>query len=448
MAVRPNNVRNSRKAVMWDERDDAQLAILLRRKIKDTSIALRESETPYERSRLKAQRERYKSMLHKVEKGAYNGDIIFNELRASAALKQEMSFASGLHSSVAGGKKYTNSYGNMDFDYEAAFRKKRYYGAFLPILMTLLTIILIASLFIGAFSPSLIGSDVSDSIESSVGININAMFVYRLGDHDGEMVDIAVKADDNGYWFWPEGNYKIRPEQGKPYEEKKAGGGTIVHDGEGETVSLYKDLGCTEIYIDAIDIIKAWFKTKMLEKTRIDVIEDLEIFQGQSFYYALFLSGTKADELVIAKNDEGKYDFGVIYNHIGVYGTIIFLLLTIIFSVILLIQNIVRIFTYTSRRIHVTTLLTLIFGLLTFISPVLATCEGTDIASSFMNFFNNIMSAETFLSSTSSSIGATILSLAPIAICILLLILPKLFKNRYKNMPSQIPKGNAKIRMS
>ena len=35
---------------------------------------------------------------------------------------------------------------------------------------------------------------------------------------------------------------------------------------------------------------------KMLEKTRIDVIEDLEIFQGQSFYYALFLSGTRADK--------------------------------------------------------------------------------------------------------------------------------------------------------
>lgn len=446
MAVKPNNVRNSRKAVMWDERDDAQLAILLRRKIKDTSIALRESETPYERSRLKAQRERYKSMLHKVEKGAYNGDVIFNELRASAALRQEMSFASGLHSSVAGGKKYTNSYGNMDFDYEAAFRKKRYYGAFLPIIMTLLTIVLIASMFIGAFSPSIIGADIADKISGTTGININAMFVYRLGNHDGEMVDILVKADDNGNWFWPEGNYtdsELQPVQGEPYTDKN----NKVHDAEGETVSLYNDLKCTEIYIDAIDIIKAWFKTKMLEKTRIDIIEDLEIFQGQSFYYALLLSGTKADELVIAKNEEGNYDFGVIYNHVGVYGTIIFLLLTIIFSVILLIQNIVRIFTYTSRRIHVTTLLTLIFGLLTFICPVLATCEGTDIATAFTNFFQNVLSPNIFLESTTASIGATILSLIPSVVCILLLILPKLFRNRYKNMPSQIPKGNAKIKM-
>ena len=74
MAVRANNVNNARKARMWSEQDDANLVILLRRKIKDTTVAIRESETPYERSRLKAQKARYKDMLRKVETGNYNGD--------------------------------------------------------------------------------------------------------------------------------------------------------------------------------------------------------------------------------------------------------------------------------------------------------------------------------------------------------------------------------------
>lgn len=444
MAVKVSNVENSRKSRMWNEQDDAQLAILLKRKIKDTAVAIRESESPYERSRLKAQRSRYKEMLRKVESGSYNGDIIFNELRASAAMRQEAQFASGLHSSMAGGKAYTNAYGNMDFDYEAAFRKKRYYGASLPILMTLLTIIMIASVIIGAFSPSLINNTVTDTITTSTGgmININAMFVYRLGEYDGEVFDIGVRADDNGKWWWPEANYRSTPpKQGEPYTDESG----VVHDAEGEVIYLYADLKCTEIYLDAIDVFKAWFKTKMLEKTRIDILEDQEIFQGQSYYYTLFLSGTKADELVIKKNDEGNYDFGIIYNHIGVYGTIMFLIVTIVLMVIMLIQNIVRIFTYTSRRLHVTTLLCLIFGALTLISPALASCEGTDLGAAFSNYFMRLTDADGFAAGPGTSVGVSLMAIIPVAICLVLLILPKLFKNRHKSMPAHIPKGNAKI---
>lgn len=444
MAVKVNNVENSRKSRMWSERDDAQLAILLKRKIKDTQVAIRESETPYERSRLKAQRSRYKEMLHKVESGAYNGDIIFNELRASAALRQEAQFASGLHSSMAGGKAYTNAYGNMDFDYEAAFRKKRYYGVFLPILMTLLTLVMIASVIIGAFSPALIDNKTTNEITEGTGdmLNINAMFVYRLGEYEGETFDIGVRADDNGKWWWPEANYSFAtPEQGKPYVD--AGGG--VHDGEGEVVYLYADLNCTEVYIDAIDVIKAWFKTKMLEKTRIDILEDLEIFQGTSYYYTLFLSGTKADELVIRKNENGNYDFGIIYNHLGVYGTIIYLLVTLLLMVIMLIQNIVRIFTYTSRRLHVTTILCMITSALTLISPALATCEGTDLGTAFTNYFMRLTDASGYAASKVTSVGVSLMAIIPVALCLVLLILPLLFKNRHKSMPAHIPKGNAKI---
>lgn len=439
MAVEISNVRNSRKSLQWDERDDAQLAILLKRKIKDTSIAIRESTTPYERTRLKSQRAHYKNMLRKVEAGNYNGDIVFNDLRASAALRQEESFASGLHSTMAGGKAYTNTYGAMDFDYESAFRKKRYYGASLPIIMTLLTLVLIAVFIIGMLIPSVISAETSDSIASSTGINLNALIVYHLDENN----DVGVKADENGKWWWPKGRYEYdEPVQGEPWTDYDG----VVHDEDGEVLYLYADLDCTEIYIDTADIVKAWFKTPMLESTRLDFLEDLSVFQGTSYYYRLFLEGSKRDELIIKKNDEGGYNFGTIYNHIGVYGTIIFLIVLVILSVVLLIQNIVRIFTYTSRRINVITLLTFLTSLFLAILPAFAVCEGTDIATSFSNYFMNLTQPNNFLASEATTLGITLLALFPAAISLVLLILPKLFRNSHKTLPKRIPKGN-KIRV-
>lgn len=442
MSVNVNNVGNARKSRMWNEQDDAALGVLLKRKIRDTAVALRESESPYERARLKTQRERYKSMLHKVESGAYNGDIIFNELRASAALRQESVFSGNVYSSMSGGKEYTDSYGNMNFDYEAAFRKKRYYGAALPIFMTIFTILMIACFVLGVLSPTIINSETTTQIEDFSTVNVNALFVYRLGEYDGGMYDITIKADDNGYWWWPDGDYTgIKPTLGEPYTDANG----TVHDGTDETVDLYEDLGCTEIYIDAADLIKAWFKTKMLSKTRLDFLEDQSLFQGQSYYYAIFLSGTKADDLVIKKGEDGNYDYGTIINHIGVYGTIINLVITVILMIIMLIQNIVRIFTYTSRRLHVTTLLAFIFSALTMISPALAICEGTDLDSAFKSYFSNLTNAAGFVTDTTATAGVTIMFVIPVAICLLLLILPKLFRNKYKSMPTHIPKGNKKI---
>ena len=189
-----------------------------------------------------------------------------------------------------------------------------------------------------------------------------------------------------------------------------------------------------------------WFKTPMLEKTRLDFIEDLAIFQGPSYFYKLFLEGTKQDELVIKKNDEGGYDFGTIYNHIGVYGTILFFLVLVVLMVFLLIQNLVRIFTYTSRRLNVVTLLVFLFSLFLVAAPAFATCEGTDIATAFTNYFQYLTKPNTFLSSNVTTVGITILFLVPTAVSLVLLILPKLFRNSHKSLPKRIPKGN-KVRV-
>lgn len=458
MAVRANNVNNMRKARMWNEQDDANLVILLKRKIKDTTIAIRESETPYERSRLKAQKSRYKGMLRKVESGDYNGDIVFNELRAAAALRQESEFAAGLHSSMAGGKAYTDAYGNVDFDYESAFRKKRYYGVSLPIILTVLSIVLIASVLLGVLSPLVINRTITDKITSSTNgmININAMFVYKLsaiapGQNsltiNGVTLqngDIKIQADENGKWWWPEADYPSQYviETGKPYSTVDSDGKTT--ESTATSVLLGKDLGVTTIYIDAADVIKAWFSTKMLEKTRIDVLEDLPVFQGTSAFYCIFLADGKSSDLVI-KKENGQYNRGTIINHIGVYGTIIFNIAAIIFMVIILIQNIVRIFTYTSRRLHFTTFMCLILSALGWISPALATCEGTELGAAFTNYFLNLTNASGFTESTTAQVGVTIMGILPVALCFVMLILPKFFRNTHKELPSRVPKGNKSV---
>ncbi|MBO4538894.1 MAG: hypothetical protein J5781_01345, partial [Clostridia bacterium] len=416
-----------------DEQDDAALLTLLRRKIRDVNIALRECETPYERTRLRKQRDHYKAMLGKVETGSYNGDIIFSELKASAALHQEQALSSRAHASVRGGKIYNKSYDPMDFDYEAAFRKKRYFGVALPIFMTVLSLLLIAVFVIGFFLPS----EINDKIYDNTGLDLRTYVVYRLGEtSDGNVIDLEIDNDGN----WPRGMYKDSIFQnefvatGKPYAD--------ADENIPEKVKLNKDCTCEAIYIDTADIIKAWFRTKMLSKVRLDFIEDMQFFKGSSYYYDIFLSGDKADALVIKKDSNGQFDIGTIYNHIGVYGTIMFLIAAFLMSLVLFIINFIRIFTYTSRRIHGTTLFTMFVCLLAMISPALASCEGSALGTAFVNYFAGLNGVSSFVDTNTATTGLTIVFLLPAALCLVMMILPLLFKNRYKKLPTRLPKGN------
>lgn len=438
MAVKVRNVRNAKKAKLWDEKDDAALLTLLKRKVKDVNIALRECETPYERARLKKQKEHYKNMLHKVETGSYNGDIIFNELKASAALNQEQALSSRAHASVRGGKIYNKSYDPIDFDYDSAFRKKRYFGFSLPLVMTILSLVLIATFIVGIFLPADVNKKIVDATNGY--INFKTFIVYRLGpDSEGNIVDFTIPNDGN----WPAGIYNNpytgpevddTPVAGEPYEDDE--------DNVPETVNLYENCYCEALYIDTADILKAWFKTKMLSKVRLDFLEDMQFFKGSSVYYQLFLEGSKADALVIKPDENGQYNFGTIYNHIGVYGTIIFMIVAFLMAVVLFIINFIRLFTYTSRRIHGTTLFTLFMSVLAMLSPALAACEGTLLGDSFSNYFTGLSSTNNFIANTSATIGLTYTFVLPAAICLILLILPFLFKNRYKKLPTRLPKGN------
>ena len=423
MAVKINNTANIRKAKRWNEKDDAALCIILKRKIKDVNIALRECETPYERARLKEQRRHYKSMLDKVESGVYNGDIIFGELQAASALRAEQAMRTAEFSTMAGGKKYVNSYDNMDFDYESAFRKKRYYGVGLPILLLILSIAFVFIFIMGAFLPTTVMNAADKS-----GIPLDSLFMYKLGT---ETVDIRILNDGN----WPSGVI--------PKEVRKPVKGTPWTDESGHApdyVRLNADVGYTAVYITPFDVVKAWFHTPMLEKTRIDFLEDSEYFQGNSYYYLCFLEGSKGDALIIQEDADGNYDTSVIIRHIGTYGTIIFLIAAFILGVVNILINFVRIFTYTSRRIHVVTLLSFISSLLCMLCPAFATVEGTELAASFSAYFSGL--SKTFASNADAVVGVGLLFFVPIIINLLMLLLPKLMKNHLKKRITFVPKGN------
>ena len=424
MAVKVHNTANIRRAQRWDERDDAALGVLLKRKIKDVTIGLRESENPYERAKLKEQKRHYKAMLRKVESGSYNGDIIFSELKASSALRAEQNLRAAGYSTMAGGKNYVNSYQAMDFDYESAFRKKRYYGVALPLLLLLLSIIFVGIFIMSAFLPS----NIMDTMDSN-GVPLDSMFMYKLG---ADTLDIEITNDGK----FPNGVYENdkKPTQGEKYADSL---GNVP-----ETVRLNADLGMKAIYISPFDVIKAWFRTPMLEKVRLDFLEDMSAFQGDSYYYLCFLSGNKRTALIIQKDEDGNFDRSVIFRHIGAYGLIMFLIAAFIFGVINILINIIRLFTYTSRRLHAITFLSFIFSLLCLICPAFATVEGTEIGAAFSGYFSAMTDVEEFLKNPDASAGIGILFLLPAAINLIMLLLPKLMRNKLKRLSTFVPRGN------
>lgn len=423
MAVKVNNTENIRKSKRWNERDDAALSLLLKKKIREMDISLRESETPYERSRLKETKMHYKEMLKKVESGTYNGDIIFSEMQAAAALRGEQSEKMKAYRNSKNGRAYVNSYMDMDFDYESAFRKTRYYGFALPFFMFILVAAFLCVFIMGAFMPATLKTTASE-----YGLNINAIFTYKLS------TDFDIEINNTGKW--PSGTYAgAVPVADKLYED--------IQGNAPDKVKLFRDLKMTSIDISAFDIIRAWFKTPMLEKTRIDFLENNSNFEGTSFYYLCFLSDGKSDDLVIKKDVNGNYDFSIIIRHIGIYGTIMFMIIAFLLGVVNLISILFRLFTYTTRKSHGLDVLCLIFSILAFISPALASIEGTEIVPAFTNYFLSITNAAGFLASADATVGIGILNLVPMGCCLLLLILPKLFRNRLKKRVTSIPRGNS-----
>ena len=427
MAVKVQNVSNIRKSKRWNEKDDAALAELLKKKIKEVDLSIKAAPSPFMRSKLKARKAHYKDMYVKLENGTYNGDIIFSEMQAAAALRTKDILKQERFSDPAQGRKYINSYEDMDFDYEAYFRKTRYYGAFLPIIMTIITIILIAFFLIGAFLPR----DFSHSFYDSSGLKIDTLFYFKLGRNE-----LDYRIDNTG--DWPDGDWRGQDKKqqrltyGEPYIDPET-------QEAPEHVYLYSDLGLRTININTFDIVKAWFYTKMLASVRLDFLEDRAPFQGISWFYTKYMHSAE-ENIAYLRNEDGSFDFSILIKYLAGYGTILSVIIAFVLLVVCLVINIGRIFSYTSRRLHILHFLLLFFSVLAVILPAFMAMEGTEIGPALKNYF--VFDHVEFMTKEQYTLMLSPLAFVPAGGAFLLLILPKIFKNRLKRKPTFVPKGN------
>lgn len=427
MAVRVQNEMNIRKAKRWNEKDDAALLELLRKKVKEVNLAIKESTSPFMRSKLKAKKAHYKSMANKVANGTYNGDIIFSEMQAAAALRTQDILKQNRYSDPREAKKYINSYEDMDFDYERYFRKTRYYGRLLPILMTVLTFVILAYFILGAFLPA----SIKHTLNSEYGIKPDVFFTFKLGPDDKDFRMSNEKGDwPDGDWVYS-GGVEQKLTHGEPYVDPSTGE-------QPEYVYLYTDLGMRTINVSSFDIIKAWFRTKMLKSVRIDFLEDDDHFKGPSWFYVKYMDKAEAD-IVNLRDSDGGFNLPVLIKYLAGYGTILLLIVSFVLAIVALIINIARIFSYTTRRFHTLHILLMIFSLLILLLPALMAMEGTNVIDAFKNYF--VFDYSDFLESESTMM-ISLFGFVPVVLSLLLLLLPKIFKNRLKKRPTFVPKGN------
>lgn len=430
MAVKVQNTKNIRKARRWDEKDDSALLELLRKKIKEVTLAIRDAPSPFMRARLKAKRKHYKDMATKVADGTYNGDIIFSEMQAAAALRTQEAINRERFLTPSEAKKYISSYEDMDFDYERYFRKTRYYGRSLPILMTIITIILLAYFLVGALLPASVKTQLND-----YSLKPDAVFSFKLGENE---LDFKVKNDGN----WPSGDWRIvnGVEQRLAYGERYVDPNT---EQEPEYVFLYKDLGMLIIDISAFDIIKAWFFTKMLQKVRLDFIEDLPFFKGASRWFNIKYMEKAEANIVNLRNEDDSFNTVILVKYISGYCIILLLVVSFILTIVCLFLSIGRIFSFTTRKFHSLHIMLFIFGLLIALLPALMAIEASnEIIPAFKNYLIYMSDISAFKKAETATMTISLFAFVPVITSFLLLLLPKIFKNRLKKRPTFIPKGN------
>lgn len=412
----------------WTERDEAVLIELLKRKIKELKYDMRECDSPYARAKLRHKREEYKRLLDKVERSDYDPNILAAELKTHSQ-----------YNAVERNKKekklgrYADAYADVNFDFESYFNRTRYFGAAAPIISIILIVIFLALILSSTFMSAGDITNIESNLEmGDMRISLSSIGYIKLGPNE---MDFQVKNNGN----WPAGTWMHDSqvlEQGEIYH-------TSTYDVP-DMVYLYKDLGMTSINITTLDVIIALFRTPMLSENRIDFIEDQEVMQNSSWYYIRFMR--TPEDIAIEKGEDGHYDAVKITKHIATYGTIIFLIAMILFAVIEIIINIGRLFSYTSRRLHVIPLLILIFGILTMICPAfldITSVENGAIGEAFKGYF--IVSWSDFLSlESSSNVAFNIFFAILLVIPLIVTIIPLCFRNRAAKTVAYVPKGNKK----
>ena len=417
----------------WTERDEAVLVELLKRKIKELKYDMRECDSPYAKAQLRNKREEYKRLLDKVERSDYDPNILAAELKTHSQ-----------YNAVERSKKekklgrYADAYSDVNFDFESYFNKTRYFGAASPIICIVLILAFLVVSLLPMFPISNVDLETFDSYLTfgDTRMSLSSVAYIKLG--EGEM-DFQVA--NNGKW--PKGTWM--------YEEERLEEDELYMDANFDTpdmVWLYKDLGMTSIDITTLDLIKALFRTPMFSEQRLDAVEDMEFMdqgdQASGWYYIRFMRN-RADDITIEKGEDGKYDTVKIVKHIATYGTIIFFVATVILCIVEILLNVGRLFSYTSRRLHVIPLLILIFALLTMICPAfleITSVEDGALSDAFKSYFTT--SWEDVLNLPTISVAFNMFYVILLLFPLGAIIVPLCFKNREAKTIAFVPKGNKK----
>ena len=417
----------------WTERDEAVLVELLKRKIKELKYDMKECDSPYAKAKLRSKREEYKKLLDKVERSDYDPNILAAELKTHSQ-----------YNAVERSKKekklgrYADAYSDVNFDFESYFNKTRYFGAAAPIISIVLILVFLVVALLPMFPISTADLETFDSYLAfgDMRMSLSSVAYIKLGENE---MDFQVA--NNGKW--PKGTWA--------HEEERLAEGEVYLDSNYDTpamVWLYKDLGMTSIDITTLDLVKALFRTPMFSEQRLDSVEDMEFMeqgdQASGWYYIRFMLN-RADDIKIEKGEDGNYDSVKIIKHVATYGTIIFFIATILLCVVEILMNIGRLFSYTSRRIHVIPLLILIFALLTMLCPAfleITTLEDGALGDAFKSYFT--MSWSDALYEPTITLVFNMFFAVLLVLPLVTVLIPLFFKNREAKTVAYVPKGNRK----
>lgn len=418
----------------WTERDEAVYIDLLRRKIGELKHDIAQADSPYVKARLKNKRKEYKSLLLKVESGSYNSNVLAGEMAAYQRAKNQETYRYAGNTGKAA--KYVDSYEEINFDFDGYFRKTRYFGTALPAVLLVLTLILTFLLVFSMVMPA----SVTQSIDAAIGdvfgedaprVSLAGPLYYKLKKGD-------FSVPNNGKW--PNAIY-AQPESALEY-------GKVFTDADGATpemVDLFSDLGMVALVISMEDIAKGTFYTPLLQKYQLTALEDA-LFPDDSsrgsWYQRFFIAG-RIDDLEIKKDENGQWNAVNILNNLGTYGAIICALIVLACCVVELILCVIRLFTYTSRRLHAIPIILFLSLVLMLILPVFGTIPALDNASlsqAFSNYFS--FNTADFLASDTATFSVNIVYLILAGFALIMIFVPRMFKNRAFKTVTHVPKGN------
>lgn len=395
----------------WLDRDEALLIYAFEDKIHALDQQISECESPNAKSRLKDRKKAYRNMIDKVYAGNYGSTALYKQLKKA-----------GIQPKKSSGRE--SSYDQMDFRFDEYFRKTRYYGLSLPFINVVLIVIVAVVLMLGMILPSYTIEDIS---ASTGGLNIVSLYSFKLGP---ESLDYVVINDGE----FPQGSYAEGYE--KLYEPYIPTGSSTAPG----TVRLYDDLGMLTMDVTLADIIKGVAQIKPLSAYDLSFVKDNEAINGADAFYARFIF-EKNEYLEIKKNADGEYDKDNVLYSLAVYLTLYSYIGILICLACGLISSVVSLFTYTGRRLHFYAVMLIIFSAIAMIMPAfLAIPYGLESDYCLSNYFS--MTLDAFLGNEYAVVSVNIPVILTLAAGVILLILPKIFRNRAQKLPSFVPAGN------